>query len=898
MLHAGRSALVLGCLVNALAGASIVARAQSATAPQGDTIIVRGPPLSFQVASIPIPTALRSCTSLSYDVRPTGLIRLLSSRSGQVATGKESLLLTLSIASAAPRGRTAAGTVRFAGCSAIADSYILADVDRVRSIVIEAVGAPSAAEAGERLVIRYRLTNRGNAADTSGLELTVPSGWRWRLAPRLTTLPVGATAEVSAALDVPTGLDGGTALVTLAALAGTDTLGLASSSFTVIGTRARTRDGGPLLTTGIAGGRMPDGKFAPAYRLRARGRLTEDIRLDGEVPLGARSSDADRALIGVGYWRARARLSLDAPTWSLGLGQTGTRFPDITGSTLFGQGVSAQLHQDQWNVTTLAAQPSSGFGSSSGELAAAMADTRYAGALLGVAAAHLSERGTRVRQLDAASTRATFTLPDASTLTAELGHRRYDGGAGVAWASEYQRRSSTGAFLARAVNAPGGTGAFARAAEEYSLYGYQDVASRFSLGTSAWMTRDSSAGWRRLTSKGLSLNPAVRVAPSLTFGIDAYHSRYSADGGAGGIDNGESRLAGLLDYRYAMVHALVSGGAKTLVRDITSQSGLTSNALVRRSEFRGSVATEGLLGWAQAYATIERGRPLGGLPPEYVTYGARVDRVPLLPGSHSVLLSGWLGYSKLGTRPTLQTIRFGTVAMLPDMLRMRVYAERNPYLGLRNERKGWMAAISIERDLRLPRVPQRAVGTVYRDDNGNGRRDDSEPGVQGVIVKSSGMTAVTNHEGKYRFARRARGVIRIDAASVPAPLVVPATTVADSSRRNVGLITVAAVTVHLAIADSLRARVDTSVLAGVSVLARDSTGRTWVARHQSTAIVTLTGLPGGRYTLVVDASAAPEPLFVDGIIPDLLIVGGRDTPEVTIVLRPRALRIREFPRTP
>jgi hypothetical protein len=142
--------------------------------------------------------------------------------------------------------------------------------------------------------------------------------------------------------------------------------------------------------------------------------------------------------------------------------------------------------------------------------------------------------------------------------------------------------------------------------------------------------------------------------------------------------------------------------------------------------------------------------------------------------------------------------------------------------------------------------------------------------------------------------RRARGRNTIVTSGVSRP----PTTAADSSRRDMGLVSVAAVTVHLAITDSLRSRVDTATLAAVNVIARDSAGRSWISRHQSASVVTLAGLPSGRYTLVVDASAASEPLFVDGSIADLFVVGGRDTPDVTIVLRPRALRIREFPKTP
>nr|WP_242003030.1 calcineurin-like phosphoesterase family protein [Vulcaniibacterium tengchongense] len=50
--------------------------------------------------------------------------------------------------------------------------------------------------------------------------------------------------------------------------------------------------------------------------------------------------------------------------------------------------------------------------------------------------------------------------------------------------------------------------------------------------------------------------------------------------------------------------------------------------------------------------------------------------------------------------------------------------------------------------------PPAIVGTVYRDDDGDGRRDAGEPGIAGVKLSDGRSLAVTDAEGRYRLPRR------------------------------------------------------------------------------------------------------------------------------------------------
>jgi hypothetical protein len=887
-------ASTLACTVAMLAAQ---AGAQVPTEHPG-TVVVRGVPLSYQVADVPVPGALRACRDIAYEITATPLVRILTAVRGTVPQPKASLLVTMSIAGNAQPGRSTAATVLFsAGCAPSAATIIAVDVDRVHAIVIAPDSGRTVANAGEDLTLRVTVSNNGNAPDAFELRALVPPRWSVE-GPRTITLERGQSVQRTFRIEVPAGIDGGTAVIGLMAVAGTDTLATSRSTFTVVGSRSRASIGGPLLTLGAGAGRMPDGTIGSAFRFKVDGRLTEDLRITGELPIRSRASAADQALIGVGYWRPVPRLTLEAPSWRLGLGQTGGRFPETTGAALYGRGVTFDLRQQGWHLSTFAAQPSVGGGGGAGTLAAASIDRRYGAVLVGLSGAHLAERTFRERQLDAVAARAAMDVPNAGSVVAELGHRRFASGSGLAWLTEFQRHGETGTVIARAAMTPGGTNAFARAADEFSLYAYQSFRARSALGVSGWLTRDSSASWSHLTNEGLSLHPSVGIGRGFTLGADALRSRYVGEGSAGRIDNGESALGALIDFRRGSLDVNASATSRRLTRSLATAGGLRSDLSIPRAQYGGTVSVDGRLGRAQSYVSLDRGEALGGLPPEYLTYGLRLDRVAPIPRLRTLFLSGQIGYSRLADLPTRQSIRLTANSQLPGATRLKVYAERSPFAIVRGGRTGWMYAVALEHDVGMPRLPSRPYGVVYRDENGNGLRDEMEEGIAGVVVSGGGMTAVTDRKGRYRFSRRPRGSVKVDNGSIPAQLIVPPTTRADSARHDIGLLGVATVTVRLVVTEGDRPRVDSIDLAAVRVIARDSAGRSWVSRTVRAGEVALEGLPPGRYALSIDASASREPLFVEGTVSELTILNRQTPAVVTIMLRARTLKIRQFPSSP
>jgi hypothetical protein len=166
-------------------------------------------------------------------------------------------------------------------------------------------------------------------------------------------------------------------------------------------------------------------------------------------------------------------------------------------------------------------------------------------------------------------------------------------------------------------------------------------------------------------------------------------------------------------------------------------------------------------------------------------------------------------------------------------------------------------ALRLERTLGLPRIAVgRERGVVYRDYNSNGVRESNEPGVPNVAVLRGGARAITAHDGAYRIDGGVSGGTTIEPATLPFGWIV-----GSNDDGEIGLVatTRLLVTLELGAAERLR-NLDISE---VSVIARDATGREWIARRTSPEQHMFEALPVGTYTVTADFSALSEPLRVE-----------------------------------
>jgi len=79
-------------------------------------------------------------------------------------------------------------------------------------------------------------------------------------------------------------------------------------------------------------------------------------------------------------------------------------------------------------------------------------------------------------------------------------------------------------------------------------------------------------------------------------------------------------------------------------------------------------------------------------------------------------------------------------------------------------------------------------------------------------------------------------------------------------------------------------------LSKAHIIARDSSGREWVAIMTGPTTATFQSLPVGTYTLQFDLSELSEPLVPRAPVPTL-VVSGKDSKSITVTLDPRPIRM-------
>ena len=231
-------------------------------------------------------------------------------------------------------------------------------------------------------------------------------------------------------------------------------------------------------------------------------------------------------------------------------------------------------------------------------------------------------------------------------------------------------------------------------------------------------------------------------------------------------------------------------------------------------------------------------------------------------------------------------MRAGVAIPLMNGFAIKIDAERNSIFRSLSGRVPWILGARFEHTITVPMV--RTPGTsgyVYRDLNGNQRRDHGEPGVNGAMVRRGSETAVADASGKYRVAGDARQPVMIDEASLPDGWTPSGAGRGDLS---VSLTTSAEVELVVAPRSGISAvRVD---LGKAHVIARDSAGREWAAMMTGPTTATFQSLPVGTYTLQFDLSELSEPLVARAPVP-ILVVTGKDSKSITVTLDPRPIRM-------
>ncbi len=391
---------------------------------------------------------------------------------------------------------------------------------------------------------------------------------------------------------------------------------------------------------------------------------------------------------------------------------------------------------------------------------------------------------------------------------------------------------------------------------------------------------------------GWAVRPEYRVHSSTTVALEAHSTdvsvvtvddQYGAATGYGGAER-QVGMSVNTNVRQLYLSGSVAGG---------SVSRTTATNSVAAGEQRSpKIWWNTMASWRGSSTVVE----LQGRMEEMRDVSGAVRRQSQisLRGSQSLAFSpargpsaDWEVQQVRGFWARPQTVfRAGISVPIAEKLAMKLYAERNPFFMTVAGHSPWIYAFRVEHSARVPMVrAPGSTGYVYRDINGNQKRDAGEPGVDGVVVKRGGEMAVTDANGRYRLTGDTRSSIVLDEASLPLGWIRQTTASPDIA---VGSSLTAEIRFFIAPRSAIEA-VDVD-LSGIRAAARDASGREWVARMTAPNVASFDALPPGTYTLELDLSAVAEPL-----VPRLPLPSLRVTPLepsiVTVVLDPRPLRI-------
>jgi hypothetical protein len=859
-------------------------------------VVAAGSPRSYQVVSIPIPAELPRTGDAVVEIVPQGSFVVLGARIRSLSgmEGRPSFTITIGVPAAALAGRAAAAQARFsvAGVTRVIVPIEI-EVIPVRDLAMSTPPEPLRARAGDRVIVRYDLMNGGNVAEAVDVSVIAPSQWTGKQpAPRRTAISPGHTLPQQTVIAIPRAAGTGSFFVRLQMLENGRVRREIPVRVEVLEALAGGPRAGPQIVTSVTRAMDRAGRTASVISARMQGPLFDSVRIDARFSrLVSPTSELTPALARLGAYKTTPSVVLTASSGWLAVGATGTSLSDLTGLYMYGRGAAFERRGPGWGVIALgAASLRSPEAKGSQPLLGVRGDVTVGGVRLMSSVSHLRDGGTFRRELTAASVGVAVPAGRSATIRGEIAHRKYPGGTGAGWAADLIRDKEGNTSQLRLVHAPGGSSAFARATEELTASVTQKLTGRASVSASGWRLRDATETFAGLNSDGWSIRPqyALRFA---TLAVEARANSFDAmqnsavSGGASAFGREERAIGvNVSSFRqgyYFSGSSYVGTEART-ISQTENASSKSRSPKVSSTVIAGRASPVGRI---EFDARIDQTRDAGGFVRDQRSAGIRGER--LLAGSAA---NGprfdWEVRRVTGIASrSVVTARGGLTVALPGAVTVRLSVERDPFLRGYGT-KPLIFGVRFEQSMRIPMIRRPATaGYVYRDLNGNRRRDSNEPGVRGVVIRRGGENIITDVRGRYRVAGDLRESISVDDASLPSgwtPFV--------STSGDIGLAATTSAEIRFVVAArSGIAGIDVD-LSRTRVIARDASGRDWSARMSGPFTASFDGLPVGKYTLEFDFSGLEEPLVPRAPVALLSIVAG-EHPIIPIVLDPRPMRI-------
>ena len=812
-------------------------------------VVFDATPRTYQVVRVPVPAAVAGGV-VSYSVAPEANVQLLSAAAGTIdATVSETaVLLTLRVSSGTQPGSPLAARVSFTGRGAHVETPVHVNVPFQHAIVLAADREIPSIRAGERGLVKFRVTNAGNIRDTVRVSLKAQGGWR--VSPREISIVLAPGATEKGEFRIFIGSGTGDAYFTLLAAA-RDT----SISETVFARVVQVADGlvaGPTMRVSMGAAGPATGAARAATNVSLNGPLYGGVRIHADfASLQAADALQSRALSAVGIRAAQPHLGFSGDAWRMDLGNTWTDFPDVMGTGITGQGVSYRYTGKGSSVQLLAARPSYRVDGEDAAMLGIGGERAFDAFSVSASAVRFDDPATG-RELTAVGAGIRTSAWDVAEIDAGAAYRDHGDGRGVGFSTGLRREDDRGFGEVRVAFAPGGTRGYAAAQQQASVSGMRQISERLAFSGGYTRSADKPTPDGTSVSTTASLSPQLRISPALNVVATLQQASASFTDAATGFGNA-TRAATLGISGGEKLTWSANGGFERVGRSVTLAEG-TFNSISDRLKSGGaaSYATDAATLRVDANYDWNLGAA-GGMPNVFrATLGADRVRIGSLPAG--LTFSGELGLMEWGGRAYLRS-RAGTTYQLARGYEIVAAVDRDPFYGVDGAVPIAFSA-SVTRTLSLPGFGSLTTGHVFADLNGNGKRDEGEDGIADVPVRAGQQTARTGANGKYRIAAASRNEIRIDAVDIPFGWT--AGPKASLHPRDIPLVPVSALEVGLDLGAAERARgVDISRMI---VIARDEHGREWLARRTTPEIARFDGLPPGSYTVAFDNSAMLEPL--------------------------------------
>lgn len=937
---------LLSGVVAALAALELTVGARPAVAQPG-AVEVDEPGASatarIVVVRVPIPAAARAAAAapgapLWWRATAGPGVRLLGPDRGRVAAGDSLLRLTLQRAPTVRGGRHLGAVVwldagepeqrahqssggadglRGAATDAAPVAVIRVPVDVAprREVRVRAGHPGTGTETGA--VVRGHWTtlpltvaNRGNVTERGRLVMALPAGWRITGGAGWDAVTVHPGQEVvrTPRLWVPAGWPAGQQALTVhwqpsasPAPASPDPPQEARLEARLEVQAGRTTAPGPRVELTTMGVRADDGGMAAGGALLLAGPLVGDVTVDARVAVGGtRSPGAAWGLARGGVVTAPPVLSLSAPRGALTLGTVQGTGSLLAGAFLTGVGGAARWEPPRHRLQLYGARP---FAFSAGRPWSAGVGQLLGGAIerqgtwgrVGLEGAHLRDP-LAGRALDAAVLGGVLTPAALGEVDGAVGWRRYATGQGAGAQVGYRRVGATSAVELRAVHAPGGSAAFARAARELALSASRQLGARTTLAGGAWRQGDEGGVLGRLRSEGWYLMPSVALrGRALLASLELRGASLRSAGSGGTLANDEQQVTALLTAQRGRTTLGVRAGVAMVRRAVGAEALPLVATSGQRAEWRATVGR-----WLPGGGRLEGSWTAQGgagdaqVVPRQQGLTARVDRLPL-PGLPDipVTLEGdaqWL--ASAGAAPVWMA-RGGVRLPLPAGGALVVQAERVPFV-TSGRGGGVVYAVRVEQRAGLPRIGTGRARVAFADVNANGRRDRGEPGVPGVAVRCGGAaaapTAVSDAAGRVRCP--VGDAVEVDPRTLPSGYLAPRRDGrAARQAEPLALRPVRALVVQLVPLEADTFRLKPADLARAVVTARDGGAQQWTARSLGDGRFVFDALSPGTFRLEVELAEIAEPLQLASPLAPVTVTAGDPPPPVVIAVRARPLRL-------